>query len=189
MCTLKVLSVSLVCNQVTRRPCWLTKHNTFFSTGFAWERSLVPSGGKHFCNMSAVTSVKSALAYAIRVNPIVMSAAVWYLIAHKCANICARGNILTIKFRTSEIIAEWLFVSSREVERLLYLLLWYFRLKSINAFVRPFYHFEVDYALLLLALSRIIILFGMSSTVRVKPLNICLCTSLQQKPERRQTVK
>lgn len=140
-------------------------------------------------NMSAVTSVQSALAYAIRVNPIVMSAAVWYLIAHKCANICARGNILTIKFRTSEIIAEWLFVSSREVERLLYLFLRYFRLKSINAFVRPFDHFEVDYALLLLALPGIIILFGMSSTVRVKPLNICLCTSLQQKPKSKQTVK
>lgn len=67
---------------------------------------------------------------------------------------------------------------------MLYLFLRYFRLKSINAFVRPFDHFEVDYALLLLALSRIIILFGMSSTVRVKPLNICLCTSLQQKPKR-----
>lgn len=155
------------------------------SSSQRWETLLFLSA----YNMSAVTSVKSALAYAIRVNPIVMSAAVWYLIAHKCANICARGNILTIKFRTSEIIAEWLFVSSREVERLLYLLLWYFRLKSINAFVRPFDHFEVDYALLLLALSRIIILFGMSSTVRLKPLNICLCTSLQQKPERRQTVK
>ena len=65
----------------------------------------------------------------------------------------------------------------------------YFRLKSINAFVRPFDHFEVDYALLLLALSRKIILFGMSSTVRVKPLNIYLCTSLQQKPKSRRTVK
>lgn len=179
MCTLKVLAVSLVCNQVTRRPCWLTKHNTFFyhricmrkeSSSQRWETLLFLSS----CNMSAVTSVKSALAYAI---------------AHKCANICARGNILTIRFRTSEFIAEWLFVLSREVERLLHLFLRYFRLKSINAFVRPFDHFEVDYALLQLALSRKIILFGMSSTARVKPLKICLCTSLQQKPKSRRTVK
>lgn len=60
------------------------KTQYFFTTWFAWERSLVPSGGKP-CNMVAVTSVKFALSYgpyAIRVNPVVMTAAVWYLIAH-----------------------------------------------------------------------------------------------------------
>ena len=73
MCTLKVLAVSLVCNQVTRRPCFY--HRICMrkeSSSQRWETLLFLSA----CNMSAVTSVKSALAYAIRVNPIVMSAAV-----------------------------------------------------------------------------------------------------------------
>lgn len=70
------------------------------SSSQRWETRLFLSA----YNMSAVTSVKSALAYAIRVKTPL-------LCRQQCdikifANICARGNILTIKFRTSEIIAE-----------------------------------------------------------------------------------